>query len=193
MKFTQISSEEFKINKWSGGTTTQLFIYPPTTNYQQQNFNFRLSSATVEIEESTFTLLPRVSRKLMILEGNITINHKNHYSKQLKKWEIDSFEGNWETSSIGKCTDFNLMTTGNTSSDLSFLKLGKGKNINYELENQWDWVFIYVGGGKLDVNIKDRLQHLKTGDLFVIKDVISSMVKITCSENSELVISKIKI
>lgn len=191
MKFTHISSEEFKINTWSGGTTTQLFIYPPTTNYQQQNFNFRLSSATVEIEESTFTLLPRVSRKLMILEGNITINHKNHYSKQLKKWDIDSFEGNWETSSIGKCTDFNLMTTGNTSSDLSFLKLGKGKNINYELEDQWDWIFIFVVSGKL--NIKDHLQCLKTGDLFVIKDVISSMAQITCSENSELVISKIKI
>ena len=58
---------------------------------------------------------------------NIIINHKNHYSKQLNKWDIDSFEGNWETSSIGKCTDFNLMTTGNTFGDLSLLKLIEGK------------------------------------------------------------------
>ncbi|WP_299522353.1 HutD family protein [uncultured Lutibacter sp.] len=193
MKFIQIPSEEFKINKWSGGTTTQLFIYPPKANYQQQNFNFRLSSATVETEESSFTVLPEVSRKLMILDGNITINHKNHYSKQLKKWDIDTFEGNWETSSIGKCTDFNLMTTRNTFGDLSSLKLTDGKNINYQLDDRWDWIFIYVVEGNFKASIKDALQYLKKGDLFVIKDVITSMAQITSSENSELVIAKIKI
>ena len=193
MKFIQIPSEEFKINKWSGGTTTQLFIYPPKANYQQQNFNFRLSSATVETEESSFTVLPEVSRKLMILDGNITINHKNHYSKQLKKWDIDTFEGNWETSSIGKCTDFNLMTTRNTFGDLSSLKLTEGKNINYQLEDRWDWIFIYVIEGNFKASIKGDLLYLKKGDLFVIKDVITSMAQITSSENSELVIAKIKI
>jgi len=193
MKFTQIFSKEFKINTWSGGTTTQLFIFPLTANYQHKNFNFRLSSATVEIEESTFTLLPGVLRKLMILEGNIITNHKNHYSKQLQKFDIDTFEGSWETSSVGKCTDFNLMTTGNTSGELSLLKLVKEKIINYQLEARWDWIFIYVIEGEFEANIKDALHYFKKGDLLVIKDVMSSMVQITSSENSEQVIAKIKI
>ena len=57
-----------KTAKWSGGLTTELFIYPEGSAYSERNFDFRLSTATVEIETSVFTPLPHVQRTLMVLE-----------------------------------------------------------------------------------------------------------------------------
>lgn len=40
------------------------------------------------------------------------IDHKGHYCKTILKYEIDRFNGEWETTSKGKVTDFNLMLKG---------------------------------------------------------------------------------
>jgi len=48
MQSTILHSANFKTSNWSGGTTTQLFIYPPTAEYLQRNFIFRLSTASVK-------------------------------------------------------------------------------------------------------------------------------------------------
>jgi len=119
MKTDIYKAEDFKTTKWTGGSTTELYIHPPIANYVVGNFNFRISSATVEIEKSNFTTLPlpEVSRQLMVLSGSIKVSHKNHHEIQLNKNEIDSFDGSWETSAIGTCVDFNLMTKGNTKGD----------------------------------------------------------------------------
>jgi environmental stress-induced protein Ves len=69
MTIEHYKNSDLIINNWSGGITTQLAIYPKDANYKKQNFQFRISTATVEIEESVFTKLPGVSRKLMILNG----------------------------------------------------------------------------------------------------------------------------
>lgn len=94
---------------WAGGTTTQLFIYPEGASYANRDFLFRISTATVETETSTFTSLPGFERILMILDGSMEICHKNHYSKHLYPFNTDIFNGDWETTAIGKVTDFNLM------------------------------------------------------------------------------------
>ena len=69
MEYSIITTDNFKTSGWSGGTTTELFIFPPTADYQQRNFQFRLSTATVEADRSDFTLLNGISRKLMVLSG----------------------------------------------------------------------------------------------------------------------------
>lgn len=56
-------------SNWSGGTTTQLFIYPPEASYAARNFLFRISTATVETETSTFTDLTGFNRILLLLNG----------------------------------------------------------------------------------------------------------------------------
>lgn len=55
-----ITKEQQKTSTWSGGTTTQLAIYPEDADYGKRNFTWRLSSATVEAEESVFTSLPGI-------------------------------------------------------------------------------------------------------------------------------------
>lgn len=111
---------------WSGGTTTQLAIYPEQAEYGKRNFFWRLSTAQVDLEESTFTLLPDVSRILMVLEGEIRLEHQNHHTTNVKPYEQDMFQGDWTTRCLGKATDLNLM-----------MKAGcEGKLTAYSMEGQ---------------------------------------------------------
>lgn len=66
MIIEHIKASDLITNNWSGGTTTQLAIYPKDAEYKKRNFLFRISTATVETKESEFTKLPGVSRKLIL-------------------------------------------------------------------------------------------------------------------------------
>ena len=192
MKFTIISSEELKANKWSGGTTTELFIDPPTADYQQRNFNFRLSTAKVEIENSVFTSLPDVSRKIMILDGQITINHKNHYAKILRKFDTDSFEGDWETSAKGICTDFNLMTTGLTKGELNAFVIKKNKSYNLQPQDTGIWLIIYVYSGNVSVVLKNKIHQLNTHNVLIINNLTTKSIQFNAIETSEIISCEIE-
>ena len=53
----RISAQRFITSKWSGGSTTELFIWPKDASYAERRFNIRISTATVDVESSTFTRL----------------------------------------------------------------------------------------------------------------------------------------
>lgn len=184
-------ASDFSTINWSGGTSTQLYIFPETANYQERNFDFRLSTATVEIEKSDFTSLPGISRKLMILEGAIEINHENRYHKKLGKFDTDSFEGDWHTSSIGKCIDFNLMTRGTTSGELSTLSIVKNTEYKYPLKDKLDWLIIYLQNGTIEISKHGKKQKLNKGSLLVINEPDLSFLSIKACAKSDLIISKI--
>lgn len=97
------------IKPWSGGTTQELFISPKSATVQERNFDVRISTATVEEEESTFTNYQGYLRKLMVLEGELTVSHENHHSIQLVPFEQDFFSGDWNSTSKGKVRDFNVI------------------------------------------------------------------------------------
>lgn len=101
--------DELPMSVWSGGTTTQLEIYPPSALYGARNFLWRISTATVDEAESTFTSLPDYQRIIMPLTGELTIRHADHYEKILLPLQTDNFHGAWHTTSAGKVRDFNLM------------------------------------------------------------------------------------
>ena len=109
MKIEVIRKEENIVSNWSGGSTSQLYIFPKNSTLQERDFDFRISSAIVEVEESEFTSFVGYDRLLMVLNGELEIVHENQYSKTLKQFEIDSFSGDWKTSSKGKIVDFNLI------------------------------------------------------------------------------------
>jgi environmental stress-induced protein Ves len=191
MEYKIISSHHFKPIAWSGGTTTELFIFPLTADYQLRNFQFRLSTATVETDKSEFTSLPGISRKLMVLDGKITINHEEHYSRQLKKFDTDEFEGEWKTSSNGKCTDFNLMTTGKTTGNMSAFVILNEQNATCSIKDGSDWFFIYVYSGKVRMDMNNKMITINKGDLLIVYNPINRMFEITGVEKSELVFSEI--
>lgn len=191
MEYKIINSEYFKPKRWSGGTTTELFIFPPTADYRQRNFLFRLSTATVDSEESDFTQLPGISRKLLVLKGKTTLDHKDHYSRQLDKFDVDSFQGDWKTSSIGKCTDFNLMTSGKTTGTLTAIVLETDQTVNLKINEVCDWVFIYVFSGKVRIDMRFKAVTLNRGDLLILENPALSNFEINGLENCEVVFSEI--
>lgn len=187
-----IKKEEQHIAEWSGGTTTQLYIFPEDSSYKDKTFDFRLSSANVDVEESTFTKLEGVSRDIMILEGELELTHKERYTKTLKQFDTDQFEGHWDTTSKGKVTDFNLMTTNNSNGYLYHIHLNKGEYNNIISDDQYNNIAIYSHKGDSKINILNKEYVLNEND-FAIINVSNTCPDISIeAENScDLIISKI--
>lgn len=109
MKKRIYGSENFNTGKWSGGETTEFAIYPEKAKYIDRDFVWRLSSASVEVEESTFTKLPDFDRILMVLEGEAVLAHGDERTVKLTALEQDSFGGDAKTKCFGKIKDYNLI------------------------------------------------------------------------------------
>lgn len=134
MKYKILKKTDYTTTQWSGGDTTELYIYPENSNYQKRDFLFRLSSATVNVEKSEFTKLDGVSRKLMLLSGEMELIHKDKYNKKLMPFEQDSFMGDWNTESYGQARDFNLMTRLNCTGELEHIKISPHSEFFFELK-----------------------------------------------------------
>ncbi|PKP48798.1 MAG: hypothetical protein CVT95_03985 [Bacteroidetes bacterium HGW-Bacteroidetes-12] len=196
MEIIFLDEADFKTTQWAGGTTTQLYISPQQATYADLNFDVRISSASVQKSPSTFTSLPNVHRKLMLLEGKIIINHQHKEFEQhlqLNKFDVTTFEGNWQTTSVGTCTDFNLMTTGNTKSDLSSLHLNKNKTYNLIVESEWKTLFLFVLSGNLTLNINNQHYVLKKNNLLILKQYNTFSFPLHATQQSDVIISKISI
>lgn len=100
---------DYNTTVWSGGETTELYIYPEAENYANRKFLFRISSATVKESPSYFTSLDDYSRILMVLEGQLSLTHNKSEPVHLKPQMIDQFDGGDDTVSEGTATDFNVM------------------------------------------------------------------------------------
>jgi hypothetical protein len=123
-----VRREDQPVGTWAGGTTTQLAIWPPEADYKRRDFTWRVSTARVDLEESTFTPLPGFHRLLMILEGGVHLVHEApglHRELNLGPFEQDAFEGEWNTASRGRCVDFNLMTAPGCGGRIEALRSGR--------------------------------------------------------------------
>ena len=103
------SKQDYAVSQWSGGATTQIAIYPPDALYADRDFLWRLSSATVELEESDFTPLEDYQRWITVLEGSMILTHDGGCPIELTPGKVHEFDGGSQTRSVGRCTDFNLM------------------------------------------------------------------------------------
>ena len=104
-----LSEDDYKVSTWSGGKTTELAIAPEGAVYGDRDFLWRLSSATVDLDESDFTELPDYDRLITPLDGVMTLTHNGGEPIELNPGDVDGFDGAWHTHSVGRCTDFNLM------------------------------------------------------------------------------------
>ena len=180
---------DFEIKKWSGGTTIELFIYPDNANYQAMDFDYRLSTATVEVEESTFTPLKSVSRKLIVLDGTMSLEHENEHSKTLEKFEVDEFDGAWNTSSKGKCIDFNLMLRNNKKGTVKGLEINSGEKIKGEIFGSR--FFMYVYKGKVEIEIHNELVSVNESELCSVNSSGLKYISLKALEKSEVVLVEI--
>lgn len=111
MDILKRSRSQAVTTRWSGGTTTEFYIDPPGSAYARRDFLIRISSATVDLEASDFTLLPDYNRIILPLRGGFTLTFPEDGNRQVTLGPLEqaSFDGAWHTHSVGKAVDFNVM------------------------------------------------------------------------------------
>jgi len=107
---TLLKSNDFQVSDWSGGKTKQLYLSPSTGDYGQREFDYRLSTATVELAESQFSDLSGFHRILMSLDHTLHLHNASRQEETvLAPFTPYVFEGSDSITSRGTCTDFNLI------------------------------------------------------------------------------------
>jgi environmental stress-induced protein Ves len=160
MEYEIIRSAQNQANRWASGETTQLFIYPATADFIRRDFQLRISTATVEQEESNFTIFTGITRRLMVLEGAIRLEHIGRHTVHLEPLEPYTFEGDWETKGFGKVRDFNLMTTGKASGGLSAMTLAPGAACKLETTADIDLIYVQQGSVAFGTEILEAKDSL---------------------------------
>ncbi len=152
MNITKITQDKFKTQKWSGGQTDEIFIFPEGSSYKERSFNARISSATVELEKSIFTKLPDIHRFISPLDNNLKLISNDKIISELKPFEIFEFSGNIPITSIGKCRDFNLMTKGNCKGSMHIWNTEQDPTIRIKLlPDSIFWMFSYNSSGAVSI------------------------------------------
>lgn len=175
--FSLIKQEDYITTEWSGGKTTQLFIYPEGSVYKNLDFKFRLSSATVELEKSEFTILKGIHRFITPLDKELRLTHNNKDYINLSPFEIYEFDGEIDTISYGKVRDFNLMLAKDTKGELEKIYIDG----EYLLKEEYDsdvkesFVFIFAYTNIVDID--------NNGDVMTIKPMESLLIKLNRNLN----------
>lgn len=160
-----LKKSDYKTTNWSGGTTTEILIYPDGSTLDERNFDFRVSSATCLSEKSLFSDFSGYNRYITSLDNELILFNQGE-KKNIKPYQIFFFDGDDETYSQSSVTDFNLIIkkglTGSLRSESindATLRISDGINLIFFPEGQ------YVGkanGERFELESFDAL--LVTGD-----------------------------
>lgn len=134
MRLQKISKQMQKKTHWASGESTEIYLYPEYGDYEKREFTWRVSTATVTEETSNFTALSGIKRWIMPLDTQMKLKHSNNlrsiFEITLKPFQPHGFRGDWDTTCLGKATDFNLMFKEGTHGLIKHSKL-----MRYEPKN----------------------------------------------------------
>lgn len=109
MRYVITRANEHPVARWAGGATVELGIHPPSARCADRRFTWRISSATVDLEESVFSDFSGYIRHIMLLKGRVRLTHDGGEAVELAPYVPHTFDGGCKTRSVGKCVDFNLI------------------------------------------------------------------------------------
>ena len=146
--FHVLKPSDYLTTQWSGGSTTQLAIAPEGAVYADRDFLWRISSATVELDEYDFTPLPDYRRFISTVQGDMTLSHNGGAPLTLHPGDVHAFDGGDATHSVGRCTDFNLMLRkGQADGTMRSFQF----NTVFQAEKDAEMVLLYCAAGAVDV------------------------------------------
>ena len=171
MKLEIKNLKDLPFTTWSGGTTTQLFIKPENFTVKD-DFDIRISSATIEPGDSTFSDFSKYNRFLTILDGWIDIAHPSEDVNQCERKRLERhipyyFDGAIKTisSSTVKVIDFNVIWKKSLAG-IEVKILDFSKNTKIDLRNGEYFILSLEENGKI-VLFNDKLD-LSKGDFIKI-------------------------
>lgn len=188
MKRQLVPRNSQQTHNWTGGTTTELVIYPIDSKFTDYNFDFRISTATVEKEESTFTFMPGVMRHLMILNGKLSINHTDRYKKEIHEFDQDIFNGEWPTTAKGKVRDFNLLLRNKATGYIEHHSIIKKNTHEISANNSCNYIGFYVVSGELKINHEVYFDHLTESDFILFSEVKNEKFTIEAIQKCEMLV-----
>lgn len=172
-----IRKDQLTTRIWSGGTTTQLYIFPEDGDYQKRTFDYRISTATVELETSDFTKLLGINRLIMSLDEPLSLKHNNSSWYHLKPFEVAAFKGEDETVSQGQVTDFNVMF-----GDKYDAQMYMDTEVNLKAT---DVVALYAYEDMSEIVVDNQVFSMAKGDVLIAENT-SSIVK--CDDTKIVVV-----
>lgn len=100
----------YVVNKWAGGITRELFIWPQNSSLSKRNFDVRISSAVINSTESNFSDFSGFMRYIMPLQGSISLE-LNGEKITLERGKPFQFDGGDKVSSTNTpgAIDFNVI------------------------------------------------------------------------------------
>lgn len=124
MDYKIVQPEDFVVTEWSGGNTTQFFIYPEGSSLAKRDFDWRISSASFTGSSSQFSDFSGYQRYILALQGELFVDHENLYSRTLFPYDVEYFYGKWTTKSNNSldCIDFNFIVKEDLHANLAILK-----------------------------------------------------------------------
>jgi len=200
MALIHVTPDRYIVSQWSGGTTTQVAIAPEGAVYADRDFLWRISSASVDLDESDFTALPDYHRWISTLKGGMTLSHEGGEKITLAPYEVHQFDGGVDTHSWGRCTDFNLMLRkGKCQGVIRSLKLSAGETADVCFESTPSLQFpsadllIFCGEGKAVVTLDGEQVSLEGLHSALIKNATGANVRVECAEDAAFMIAEVQI
>ena len=176
---TLLRANDFQVSDWSGGKTKQLYLSPPTGHYGKRDFDYRLSTATVELAESQFSDLSGFHRILMSLDHTLHLHNASRQEETvLAPFTPYVFEGSDSITSRGTCTDFNLIYSDHYQGQM--IAISNGQELSRDDEIQ----FIYALGDLTVTGTNLPALNLEAEQLLIVeKETQETELQIMFSSN----------
>ena len=159
-----LRANDFQVSDWSGGKTKQLYLSPQTGHYGKREFDYRLSTATVELAESQFSDLSGFHRILMSLDHTLHLHNASRQEETvLAPFTPYFFEGSDSITSRGTCTDFNLIYSDHYQGQM--LAISDGQELSQDEAIQ----FIYALSDLMVTGTDLPSLNLEIGQLLIVE------------------------
>jgi environmental stress-induced protein Ves len=153
----KLTKDTYKTTSWSGGKTDEIYTFPELATLEDDNYDYRISLATVEVEEASFTTLPEIERTLTVLEGDhsLSLNDKGFVS--VPPYNPVTFSGADKTQSKGKSLNFNFMKRTDLPHEVNVMQADQTERI--VLLPNHNRSLLFVIDGKVETNQGDLNKH----------------------------------
>lgn len=172
MDYQIIRQQDCHTGHWSGGSTTELFLWPHSASYTARDFSLRVSTATVDVDTSDFTPLPGYTRLLMTVRGEMLLQIEGRDDVALPPWATVRFDGGVITRSAGRCVDFGVMLGAGWEGTLH------PANAGAFVGTAQGFTGVYLPSGNAAVTVgANSIGTLNAGDLLILYNGCAATVQ----------------
>lgn len=156
-----------------------------------------MSTATVEVPDSTFTFMPGVTRHLMILDGAMDIDHKGRYKKHLGQFGYDIFDGEWPTSAKTqhkKVVDFNLMLREKATGKVQAIALRERQEETMIFRPKIAFSGFYLLEGSLRLITGVNSAELRKGDFLLCEhEQEEAIMHLQATSTTQMIVATVEV